>query len=85
MFITHQHMFDFITINTRTSNAVYAMHVNLLLGTVIVEYTNGACYQYINVSRRAILNLMLNDNMSLGMWVNENCKCERTQSMCFTN
>jgi hypothetical protein len=28
---------------------------------------------------------MLNKNMSLGFWVNENCKCERVQSMCFTN
>jgi hypothetical protein len=29
-------------------------------------------YNYTNVSRRAIANLMLNPNMSLGFWINAN-------------
>ena len=39
---------------------------------------DGSYYTYTNVSRRAILNLNLNPNMSLGMWFNNNLeKAER--------
>lgn len=33
---------------------------------------DGSYYTYANVSRRAIVNLRLNPNMSLGMWFNNN-------------
>ena len=58
----------------RQSNAIDAMQVSPILGVVLVEYANGLSYEYTNVSRRAILNLMANPNMSLGFWVNDNCK-----------
>jgi hypothetical protein len=58
----------------RTSDAIDSMQVSPILGVVLVEYSNGLSYEYTNVSRRAILNLMCNPNMSLGFWVNDNCK-----------
>ena len=58
----------------RSSDAIDTMQVSPILGVVLVEYSNGLSYEYTNVSRRAILNLMANPNMSLGFWVNDNCK-----------
>ena len=57
----------------RTSDAIDSMQVSPILGVVLVEYSNGYSYEYTNVSRRAIINLMCNPNMSLGFWVNANC------------
>lgn len=57
----------------RTSEAITCMSTSLARGTVNVMYNNGAVYRYSNVSRRAIANLQLNANMSLGFWVNSNC------------
>ena len=57
----------------RTSEAIEGISLSLINGTVSVMYRGGAVYRYTNVSRRAIANLMLNPNMSLGFWVNENC------------
>ena len=55
----------------RTSTAVEAINVNPFAGTVTLRYTNGYEYKYSNVSRAKILNLLINDNMSLGFWVQE--------------
>ena len=65
-------MFDLqVTPTPRTSTAVEAIKVNPLRGTVVLRYTNGYEYKYSNVSRAKIVNLLLNDNMSLGFWVQE--------------
>ena len=64
-------MFNSIKI-IRSSSSVRSLTVNLVRGTVHVEFLNGYDYCYQNVSRRAILNLLLNENMSLGFWVNKN-------------
>jgi hypothetical protein len=58
---------------TRTSDACQFIHVDLLKGVAVVSFKNGKMYEYTNVSRRAIANLMANPNMSLGFWVNRNC------------
>ena len=72
----------FITVAPRTSDAIAQLLVSPALGVVLVEFTNGYAYEYTNVSRRAIMNLLMNRNMSLGFWVNQNCiKPERTQSL----
>lgn len=63
----------FFNINPRTSDAVRWLSVNPITGEVMVEFKNGYAYCYTNVSRRAIMNLMLNNNMSLGFWINTNC------------
>ena len=58
---------------TRTSDAIDYIVTDIFLGRVNVKFANGNWYRYTNVSRRAILNLELNPNMSLGFWVNDNC------------
>jgi len=55
----------------RTSTAVEAIQVNPFKGSVTLRYTNGYEYKYSNVSRAKIVNLLINDNMSLGFWVQE--------------
>ena len=58
---------------TRTSSAVDYIVTDIFLGRVNIKFANGHWYRYTNVSRRAILNLEMNPNMSLGFWVNDNC------------
>lgn len=60
-------------IKRRSSGAVRRVYVSLKDASVTVVFKCGSTYDYVGVSRRAILNLMLNDNMSLGFWVNKNC------------
>ena len=63
-------MFNFTA--SRSSSAIRSITCSLLSGFVVVTYKNGAIYAYKNVSKRAILNLYFNPNMSLGFWVNDN-------------
>ena len=67
----------FFRIANRSSDAIAHIQVSPILGVALVEYSNGYAYEYTNVSRRAILNLMANPNMSLGFWVNANCNNDR--------
>ena len=60
-----------IKITPRFSDAAEAVVVSPLKGKVIATFSSGT-YEYNNISRRAILNLILNPNMSLGLWLNEN-------------
>ena len=62
--------FAFNTI-MRPSDAVKSITTDLLGGEVLVEYSNGENYSYSDVSRRAILNLLMQRNISLGFWVND--------------
>ena len=55
----------------RPSTAVKAITLDLLNAEAFVEYMNGECYVYSEVSRKAMLNLLLNKNISLGFWVND--------------
>ena len=71
----------FFNVAPRTSDAVAVLQVSPVLGVVLVEFASGHAYEYTNVSRRAICNLLMNRNMSLGFWVNQNCiNVERTES-----
>ena len=56
----------------RTSAAIHCISTDFLNGVVDVMFNNGSVYRYSNVSRRAIANLQLQRNMSLGFWVNNN-------------
>ena len=56
----------------RTSAAVDCLSADFVRGVVTVLYKNGSVYTYRNVSRRAIANLQLQPNMSLGFWINQN-------------
>lgn len=60
----------FIIPKSRTSQCVEAIAVNPFTATVVLRFkANGYEYKYSNVSRRKILNLLLNPNMSFGFWV----------------
>jgi len=56
---------------TSTCAASYGVKVNPFNKTVQYTFENGDTYLYKNVSRLKILNLMLNDVISLGFWVQE--------------
>lgn len=63
----------FIIPNPRTSEAIEAIKVDPVQGTVVTRFrSNGYEYKYSNVSRIAIINLLMQPNMSLGFWVYNN-------------
>ena len=45
---------------------------NVADATCTVRYSNGTTYKYTNVSRRALTKLVLQRNISLGRWINDN-------------
>ena len=63
----------FVIPNPRTSEAIEAIKVDPIKGTVVTRFrTNGYEYKYSNVDRLSIINLLLNDNMLFGFWVYHN-------------
>lgn len=75
-------MFNPLKVQTivRGSDAVSMINADLVNAEVCVDYTDGSCYVFTNVSRKAIINLVMNKNISLGFWVNDvleskNSKC----------
>ena len=65
----------FIIPNQRTSEAIEAIKVDPVLGTVVTRFrVNGYEYKYSNVSRAKIVNLLINPNMSFGFWVQDLAK-----------
>ena len=70
----------FITVPNRTSTAIEELKVDGLNSQALVTFTNGNTYAYRNVSKRAIINVLFNPDVSLGFWVNNNLlKSERTE------
>ena len=61
-----------ITVPYRSSSAVKSLQVDGLKQQAYVTFKNGNSYAYGNVSRRAILNVLFNPDVSLGFWVNNN-------------
>ena len=58
---------------TRFNSDCADVHVDALRGSAVVIFKNSnKVYRYFNVSRRAILNLIANPNMSVGFWLNAN-------------
>ena len=78
-------MFDmFITVPARQSSAVKSLEVDAIAGEAIVTFTNGLSYLYENVSKRSIINVLFNPDVSLGFWVNNNCvQSERTSTLSY--
>ena len=62
----------FIDVPTRSSTAITALSVDLLSQRAMVTFKNGYIYEYKNVSKRAIANVLFNPDVSLGFWVNHN-------------
>ena len=61
-----------IDVPSRTSTAVRTLKVDALASQAYVTFTSGYSYAYGNVSKRAILNVLFNPDISLGFWVNHN-------------
>jgi len=62
----------FIIPTHRSSTCVEAIAVNPFTATAVLRFkANGYEYKYSNVSRKKILNLLLNPNMSFGFWVQD--------------
>ena len=64
-------LFDNIMVRHGHSDCADYIIANVKEGTAFVRYQNGRGYLYTNVSRRALLNLVMNDNISLGRWIND--------------
>ena len=62
----------FLDVSNRTSTAIKSLQVDALNSQAIVTFKNGNTYVYGNVSKRAILNVTFNPDVSLGFWVNNN-------------
>ena len=72
----------FIEVPSRTSTAVRSLKVDALASQAVVEFNTGYIYAYGNVSKRAILNVLFNPDISLGFWVNHNLvNAERTYQL----
>ncbi len=61
-----------ITVPFRTSTAIESLQVDALNSQAYVTFLNGNSYAYGNVSKRAIVNVLFNPDVSLGFWVNNN-------------
>ena len=74
----------FITVPERNSSEVKSLQVDAIAGEAIVTFTNGLSYLYENVSKRSIINVLFNPDVSLGFWVNNNCvNTERTKHLSY--
>ena len=70
----------YIKVPYRSSNAIKSLEVDALNSKALCTFTNGKVYEYENVSKRAIINVLFNPDVSLGFWVNNNLvNTERTQ------
>lgn len=45
---------------------------NVKDGTAVVNFKSSGHYKYTNVSRRALIKLIMQPNISLGRWINDN-------------
>ena len=64
-------LFNNIVVRHGHSDCAEYIIANIKDGTAYVRYQNGHGYLYTNVSRRALLNLVMNENISLGRWIND--------------
>ena len=70
-FIMFNKLFNNIVVRHGHSDCADYIIANVADGVARVAYKNGNVYEYTNVSRRALLNLVMNDNISLGRWIND--------------
>tara|TARA_R100000458_G_scaffold46926_1_gene45549 strand:- start:281 stop:562 length:282 start_codon:yes stop_codon:yes gene_type:complete len=74
----------FVSVPHRNSSAVSNIEVDALSGEAIVTFKNGLQYLYENVSKRSIINVLFNPDVSLGRWVNNNCiNTDRTETLSY--
>ena len=68
-------LFNNIIVRHGHSDCAQYIIANVADGVASVIYNNGSVYEYTNVSRRALLNLVMNNNISLGRWINDCLLC----------
>ena len=74
----------FVIPNPRTSEAIEAIKVDPIKGVVVTRFrSNGYEYKYSNVNRLSIINLLMNNNMSLGFWVYNNLSKVATRELSY--
>ena len=61
---------SYVQVPFRTSTAIDSLEVDLLSQKARCVFKNGRGYEYGNVSKRAIANVLFNPDVSLGFWVN---------------
>ena len=66
----------------RTSAAIKEVEVDLFTKECVVTFKNGCTYLYENVSRRAMMTLVMNEDVSLGFWVNNNLVNYKSDALC---
>ena len=75
-------LMSYVQVPFRTSNAIKSLEVALLKQQARCVFKNGKGYEYGNVSKRAIANVLFNPDISLGCWVNNNLvNTERTREI----
>ena len=57
----------------RDSSSINELWVYPYEGKCTVMFKDGHLYEYTNVSRRSLFNVLVNPSVSLGKWVNKNC------------
>ena len=62
----------FIEITYRSSRFIECIYVDPINAIVEVAYLKGSIWRYTHVSRRSIINLLINPLISLGFWHNHN-------------
>ena len=78
-------LMSYVQVPFRTSNAIETLEVDLLKQQARCIFKNGRGYEYGNVSKRAITNVLFNPDVSLGFWVNNNLlNAERTTEIGYT-
>ena len=65
-------LMSYVQVPFRTSTAISSVEVDLLKQKARCVFKDGRGYEYGNVSKRAIANVMFNPDVSLGFWVNNN-------------
>ena len=69
----------YIKVPYRSSSAIQSLEVDALKGLALVKFKNGTEYEYSNVSKLAIINVLFNEDVSLGFWVITNSLTVRRQ------
>jgi hypothetical protein len=64
-------LFNNIIVRHGHSDCAEYIIANIKDGTAHVRLQEWQWCMYTNVSRRALLNLVMNDNISLGRWIND--------------
>ena len=67
----------YVSVPFRSSTFLSDVKVDLVNAKAVAYFQDGSVYGYHNVSKRAIMNILVNPSISLGFWFNRNCANSR--------